>query len=828
MKRYSILLVILFCSQFLHAQKIKGTVTDNDGKALPNASVFVKGSTKGTNANNEGKYSLKLEPGKYILVCQHVGYAKQEIPVTVNEDDHEINFILRVQEMTMGEVIVKNGEDPAYQVIRNAIKKREYYKGQPAEFECKVYTKGQLKLRDYPKKVFGQKVDFEDGDTSRKKMLYLSETISKYAVSRPDKEKIEVISSKVSGQNDGFGLAAPRFFSFYNNNVSIGNNLNPRGFISPISENALNYYRYKLEGTYFEDSTMVNHIKVIPKRKYEPLFSGYIDIVDGDWRIHSLQLQLTKESQMELVDTLRIEQLYRPVDKDTWFFSSQAIYPAIKFLGFDAYGSFVNVYTDADIEPSFTKKTFNNVILKYTDSANKRPAEYWDKMRPMPLLEEEVNDYRKKDSLEQVRKDPRYLDSLDKKRNKITVTGLLLFGQSFSKEKKRTSISFNPLLEQINFNPAEGWLINTGFTWSKRLDSSSVGRKRISISPVLRYGLANKHLNAHLTFNYTLGKKYFSSFTLSGGKRVFQFNANSPISGRSNTISCLFGEENRIKSYEAYYLRGSFRRGIGEGFTFVTGFQYQDRMPLDNRTDYTWRDKANRAYTPNYPYEIMNENIKRHQVFMLMFGMTWQPGSKYIELPDRKINIGSKYPVFSLQYSTGLKNIFGSDASFSKWKLGITDDINLKLKGKFRYRLGVGGFIDTGSNVQVPDYNHFNGNISTTATEYLNSFQLLPLYQFSNTSRFYALAHIEHNFNGFLTNKIPGIQKLNIYLVAGGNGFYINGNKNYYEYFIGIDNIFKQLRVDFVQSYLDGKKWQNGIRVGFSKLSTGRRGDDWP
>ncbi len=251
-------------------------------------------------------------------------------------------------------------------------------------------------------------------------------------------------------------------------------------------------------------------------------------------------------------------------------------------------------------------------------------------------------------------------------------------------------------------------------------------------------------------------------------------------------------------------------------------------MPLDNRTDYTWRDKANREYTPNYPYEIMTENIKRHQVFMLLIGMTWQPGSKYIELPDRKINIGSKYPVFSLQYTAGLKNVFGSDASFSKWKLGVSDDINLKLKGHFRYRLGIGGFIDTGSKVQVPDYNHFNGNISTLATEYLNSFQLLPIYQFSNTSRFYALAHIEHNFKGFLTNKIPGIQKLNLYLVAGGNGFYINGDKNYYEYFVGIDNIFKQLRVDFVQSYLDGKKWQNGIRIGFSKLSSGRRGDDWP
>src|SRR5690606_28781995 len=100
-------------------------------------------------------------------------------------------------------------------------------------FQCEVYTKGQMRLRDYPKKLLGQKVDFEDGDTSKRKLIYLSETISNYYVDKPDKEKIEVISSKVSGQSDGFGLAAPRFFSLYDNNIQVGSNLNPRGFISP-------------------------------------------------------------------------------------------------------------------------------------------------------------------------------------------------------------------------------------------------------------------------------------------------------------------------------------------------------------------------------------------------------------------------------------------------------------------------------------------------------------------------------------------------------------------------------------------------------------------
>lgn len=819
----TVLLNLLFFYCF--AQKIKGTVSDKDGKQLPFASVFIKENNKGTNANSEGKYSLKLEPGKYTLVCQYVGYKKEEKEITISENDIELNFILAMQEMTLGEVVIKNGEDAAYQIIRNTIKKKSYYQGQLDKFQCEVYTKGQMRVRNYPNKFLGRKVDFEDGDTSKQKMLYLSETVSKYAVDKPNKVKIEVVSSKVSGQSDGFGLAAPNFLSFYDNNIFIGNSLNPRGFISPVSDNALNYYKYKLEGSFLEDGKEINRIKVIPKRKYEPLFSGYINIVEDDWRIHSLQLLLTKASQIELADTLRVEQLYRPLNKDVWFINSQVIYPTIKIFGFDAYGSFVNIYSNFDVAPVFDKNTFNNTILKYTDSANKKTVDYWDKVRPVPLMEDEVKDYKRKDSLEVVRKDPRYLDSLDKVRNKLTIANILLTGQTFSNSKKRVSLNIPSLPEQVNFNPAEGLVVNTELTWIKRLDTTIGGRKSISIAPNFRYGFSNGHFNSHLTVRYTFGKKYISSLSFSGGRRIFQFNNNSPISERGNTISSLLSEENRTKTYEAIYVRGSFQRGIGDGVTFTVGFQYQDRMPLDNTTDYTWRDKANREYTPNYPDEIATANILRHQVFMTLLELRWQPGAKYIELPGRKINVGSKYPVFSLQYMQGINGFMGSDVSFSKWKFSIADDINLKLQGSFRYRIGMGGFLSS-AKVQLPDYNHFNGNISRLATEYLNSFQLLPIYQFSNTSRFYGLAHIEHNFKGFLTNKIPGIKKLNLYLVAGANTFYY-GKTNYFEYFIGLDNIFKQLRVDFVQSYQNGKHWQNGFRIGLTRLS-GRRGDDWP
>ncbi len=258
----------------ISAQRISGIITDNAGKPLPYSSISIKGTIHGTNANSEGKYFLDLNPGTYTLICQHVGYKTEEKTVKFSGEDQKVDFTLSIEELIMGEVIVSKKTDPAYEIIRNVIKKRSYYQSQLNKFQCEVYTKGELILRDYPKKILGQKIDFGDGDTSKNKMIYLSETISRYSVDKPNKEKVDVISSRVSGQSDGYGLAAPQFFSFYDNTILIGNNLNPRGFISPISDNAINYYHFRYRGAFIEDGKLIDKIELFPRRKYEPVFAG--------------------------------------------------------------------------------------------------------------------------------------------------------------------------------------------------------------------------------------------------------------------------------------------------------------------------------------------------------------------------------------------------------------------------------------------------------------------------------------------------------------------------------------------------------------------------
>jgi hypothetical protein len=803
------------------AARISGKVTDEKAQVLVYASILVKGSTQGTTANKEGEYFLQLEAGTYTIVAQYVGYSRQEKTITVGTDNIILDFQLSLQQLSLKEVVVRPGaEDPAYDIIRNAINKRPYYLNQLNAFQCEVYIKGQLQLRAYPKKFLGEKVDFEDGDTSQRKMLFLSETIARYSVEKPRKSKIEVLSTKVSGRSDDFGLSTPQIVSFYENNIQVGRGLNPRGFISPIAGSALNFYRYHYEGSFIEDGREINRIKVTPKRRYEPLFSGYINITEGDWRIHSLQLRLTKASQMELIDSLNIEQLYVPYNNDVWVIKTQVLYPAVALLGFDAFGSFVNVYSQFNIAPTFERKFFNNTYLKIYEGSNKKPAAFWDTIRPVPLHAEEIADYHRKDSLEQAHKDPHYLDSIDRRRNQPHWYALIATGQNFYHEKKREIYYVNPLLQTVAYNTVEGWLISLGGRYTKRLDTIPASRRAISVEPGLRYGFSNHHFNAASTFTYTHGRKYFSSFSLSAGKWVFQVNNANPISQFSNTIRSWLFERNYAKFYEAWYGRFNFSKDVGNGITVFGGLKYEDRIPLENTTDYSLGDRKGIEFSPNYPEEVMAENFKRHQAFIGNFGISWLPGTKYIEYPERIVNIGSRYPLFTFSYWKGIHKWFGSDIDYAKWRFDISQSLNLNLGGNFRYKLALGGFLQRDS-LAVIDYTHFNGNQILASVEYLNGFQLLPYYKFSNKNRLYAEGHIEHHFNGLLTNKIPVLRNINWYLVMGANAFYINRDKEYVEVFAGFENLLKIARFDWVWGFEQGRVSTIGVRLGirgFGKL----------
>jgi hypothetical protein len=100
---------------------------------------------------------------------------------------------------------------------------------------------------------------------------------------------------------------------------------------------------------------------------------------------HSLDLLTTSQYQLELIDTLRINQIHVPVANDIWKTKDQVVYVAVKKLGFDFAGNFVNVYSNYDINPRFRKKFFDRILMKYDSAFNRKDTNYWNNVRPIPL-----------------------------------------------------------------------------------------------------------------------------------------------------------------------------------------------------------------------------------------------------------------------------------------------------------------------------------------------------------------------------------------------------------------------------------------------------------
>ncbi len=830
--RLFLLSLSIFLFQHISAQKIYGTVFNSNGDLLPFASITIKGTTKGTSANDKAKYALNIAPGTYTIVCQTLGYTSSEKKVTVTNDT-ELSFVMTEQKLSMETVVIKNGgEDPAYEIIRNAIKKRNFYANQVKEFTCNIYGKDLIKLKALPKKILGQKIPDSDRkdmglDSTGTGIIYLSESVSKVSVKQPDKFKLEVMSSRVSGSGS-FGFNFPSFISLYSNNVKIfTDRFNPRGFISPIADGALNFYRFKYLGTFFENGRSTSSIQVTPKRKFEPLFSGIINIVEDEWSIQSFNLTLTKTSQLEIMDTLQITQLHVPVDNNIRRVKNQLLHFNFKKLGIEAGGNFLTVYSDYNVNPKFSKKYFDNVVIKYDTGVNKKNAAYWDITRAVPLEREEELDYKKKDSIYIQNKDSllsrRSIDSLNKNQPKIKPFDIFLNGVRKSHFSKTNTASWgvDPLIKNAEYNPAEGVVVNVNGYINK---FGSKSRSGISFRPSIRYGFNNTHLNpqASLTFFTreqdtltTKLKRYSVSF--SGGKRVSEFNKEGNLPPLRNTISTLFYGKNYLKTYENYFGSIAYDRRYESGLRFSAYGLFENRIPLNNTTNFTFFKKDSNNITPNFPVEKLSNQFNSHKALIVGFSLTFKPGQKFIQYPNYKVGIGSKYPTFVVNYIKGINNVFNSSVNFDKWRFSIQDDKNLKIAGSIKYKVGIGGFLNN-KKVFIQDFQHFNGNRVLSASEYVNSFQLASYYINSTTENFYSFGHVEHHFNGLFTNKIPLFRKLNWHLVAGSNALYVNKHNNYIELFGGLENIFKIFRVDAVVGYDKNNNVSTGIRIGAGGL----------
>lgn len=118
MKTLFTLLAVALLSFQLHAQTvtITGTVTDDTGLPLPGVNIIIKGTSTGTQADFNGKYSINAQIGQK-LVFSYVGFVPKEIHVG---SQNNIDVSLQPNNAALEEVVV-TGYSVSNDAIRNAM-----------------------------------------------------------------------------------------------------------------------------------------------------------------------------------------------------------------------------------------------------------------------------------------------------------------------------------------------------------------------------------------------------------------------------------------------------------------------------------------------------------------------------------------------------------------------------------------------------------------------------------------------------------------------------------------------------------------------------------
>jgi len=809
MKRYFVLFFILLFSSTIKAQ-ITGTISDKKNKKLAFVNVFIKNTENGTTTNDNGNYSLKLKKtGKYTVVFKYLGYKTIKKTINITKFPYSLDIVMTKDIIALNEVGIYSKGNLADRIIRNVILTRKEVRAKTINFEANFYAKGVYRIKNAPKKIVGFDLgDLGGGlDSTRSGVVYLSETVSKITKNAKN-FKEQIIASKVSGNDNGysFNQASQVDFNFYRNVVDLGENI-----ISPVARYAFTYYKYKLLSSTLDGKHLIHKIQVIPKRATDNSFAGTIYIVDSDWQIYALDLAISgKQIQQPAVDKLVIKQNYSyTAANKLWTVFSQSIDFKFGMLGIKIDGKYTAVYSNYNFKPIITRKTFTREVVSYNKNSNKKNTSFWEKTRPVPLTQEEEKDYKLKDSIKEFRKTKKYLDSLDYRANKFKIANIVT-GYNYVNTYRKTGYTIGSPL-QIMFNTVQGWHGNMAFSYYKK---NKVKRRTFRFSTSINYGISDKQLRPSAKVYYKFNDKLKPKLTISGGKKLMQFMPKT-VSPLFNTISSLFFETNYAKFYDKTFGEINYGLEVLNGARVNANLAYEDRKGVFNTSKNIIINQDNKIYTSNNPLapnDYTNAVIDNHSLYKFKIATSIIFGQDYITLPNRKINLSlfNKYPKFDLNYTKGFASSY-KKYNFDFLEVEVSQKFLMGNKGTFNYNFKAGKFFNS-KELSFVDYKHFDSNKTHVSLiqDYINSFSLIPYYDFSTNDSFIEL-HLEHQFNGYLLRKIPWINQLQLKLVAGANTVITNENKPYSELNIGLKNLgfgrYRFLRLDYVRSYHNGNSF---------------------
>jgi hypothetical protein len=769
------ILLLLFagtCSMALaQTYRVTGKITNAAREPVSLVSVQVQGMPGGTLSKDDGSYLIQLEAGSYNLVFSIVGYKTQRLTLTVTKD-YVQNIILETSQAELENFTLKTKyKDPAVEIIRNVIRRKDSLVAASGAWSCRMYIKAvqqdSLAVALRKPKTRKDSILLANRDLSR---MAMSEIVSILDFQSEQKIKEERVGVKRIGSNeDLFYLSATEgFFNFYNNLLKVPG-LSTAQFLSPVSYSGLLAYRFKTLQVEKRGAFKWYRISVRGRQMSNGTVEGELTINDSSWTISHARFQFPKYHLPQ----------YDYFETEQWFEEkgSQATLPTRQQFTYNSKtgkGKLSGVtsisYVNYEVNKQFPKNHFGDEISATTDSAYRRDSSFWQAERLIPLTTKEIRLIQYRDSIYRVTHTKQYLDSIDHLTNKFTWKKLLLTGQTlFDRELDRTWV-IPPLPSVYQPFGFGGTRLRPSVGYYKTYTS----RKNLRVLADFSYGFRNKDLNGSVSFNRMYNPFNRGFYGLSVRRDfdfIFEGDAWINMLKRSNM-----------------YLNNSL--GVKHGLELVNGlFLYSDLDLAFRKSLESY--KIGSAIDSIVGDALGNNRPIGFDSYNALYGklsLEYTPNQRYIREPREKIILGSKWPTFYTTYRKGFRGVFNSKTDFDFWSLGIKQELQVGLFGILRYNAMTGTFLRRG-DLRIVDYEYQRRGDPLLFQNPDYAFQALDS-SFAVFRRYYQ-GHLVHEFNGYLLNKIPLLKNLQLREVAGA-GFLIAPERNlrYAELFAGVERVF--------------------------------------
>ncbi|MDH6355227.1 hypothetical protein M2132_001565 [Dysgonomonas sp. PH5-45] len=751
------LTILTFSINTATAQNLRGKVTDKNGEAVYGATVYIKEPNQGLACNEEGEYQTTLSPGKYTIEFRCLGHKSKHSTVSIKKGETTVlDIVLENSPFNLQEVTISKKEDPAYEIMRQAIKKAPVHARMVSSYKSECYIKGVFELQkvgklvDMLSKTDGMKM------SDMKDKLFIQESLNEIEFTAPNKyeQTVKAFSSTIPDDFEAKDALTLMRGSLYEEKFS--------GAISPLNPSALDYYNFRYEGFTENGKETINKIKVIPKYDNPMLFKGWVYIAEGTWDLRNAELTF---SIMGIDQAFNIT--YSPVKDDVYLptsFSSNMKADIFSISGYYNYLASIK-YLDIEINKEndviaqieekkkrdFEIKLDTNYHVKSDSLATKKDSTFWLSVRNAPLNEREIVSYEMKDSIQH------RVDSLrEKETNTKFRWGSILTGGKVGGDSTRFEFRYGGILgawpQEYNF--ADGFWLGQKFTLSTRFNNR---KNKISLSPQVYYTTARKSVvhKTTLALNYApmkLGYAYIEA-----GEESTDYNPYG-TNRKDNTYGSLIFGRNRSQLYNKKYFAVGNLIDISNGLRIGVGFTSAKRSGLEWNTRYSFAEGGRflgvrEKIVENRP-EAKDFNLTAYSVLL-----TYSPYAYYSVYNGQKRYREITSPTFKLLYSEGFSGWHSNSSRFRKLQGEIRQGIKLGYFSYLAYSVEGGAFLGNKSKTHFADYKHFD------ATDYVvmrksaySSFLLIDSYE-ASTNDYWVQTQLNYSSQYLLLKRLPFLQR---------------------------------------------------------------------